>query len=180
MHQTDEYDKVITNTTTDASFQQLHESNINRRITIGHAARQDRRPAVRRRSCASANTEHPQSLAAGGRNSPVVVFARNRPGALVETGPVRHAGDVACDHMLREDVKVSISTPKADPAGDYALAVFARAEAVKAGSRKIWSRRRCGSPAGRRSAAGPAGRSVYGWHVAEDVPTSSSPIAPVH
>jgi ABC-type molybdate transport system substrate-binding protein len=39
------------------------------------------------------------------------------------------------DTMLRDDVKLGASTPKADPSGDYAFAMFAKAEALKPGSR---------------------------------------------
>lgn len=115
---------------------------------------------------ASANMEHPQSLAAAGRSGPVVLFARNRLCALVKPGlPV--TPETLLETMLREDVKVGTSTPKADPSGDYAFAVFAMAEAVKAGSRKALEQKAQQLTGGPSSVAGPAGRSVYGWHVAE-------------
>ena len=69
--------------------------------------------------------------------------------------------------MLRDDVKIGTSTPKADPSGDYAFEVFAKAEAVKTGSRKILEQKAQQLTGGPSSASGPAGRSVYGWHVAE-------------
>lgn len=37
--------------------------------------------------------------------------------------------------MLRPDVKIATSTPGADPSGDYAFAVFARAEALHPGAK---------------------------------------------
>ena len=64
-------------------------------------------------------------------------------------------------------MKVGTSTPKADPSGDYAFEVFAKAEALKAGSRAALEQKALqltGAPA---SAQPPAGRNVYGWHVAE-------------
>jgi molybdate transport system substrate-binding protein len=115
---------------------------------------------------ASANMEHPQSLAAAGRSSPVVLFARNRLCALVKPG-LSVTPDKLLETVLREDIKLGTSTPKADPSGDYAFEVFARAEAVKNGSRKILEQKAQQLTGGPSSAAGPAGRSVYGWHVSE-------------
>jgi molybdate transport system substrate-binding protein len=115
---------------------------------------------------ASANMEHPQSLAAAGRSSPVVLFARNRLCALVKPG-LSVTPDTLLETMLREDIKLGTSTPKADPSGDYAFEVFAKAEAVKNSSRKTLEQKAQLLTGGPSSAAGPAGRSVYGWHVAE-------------
>ncbi|WP_108522630.1 molybdate ABC transporter substrate-binding protein [Bradyrhizobium algeriense] len=115
---------------------------------------------------ASANMEHPQSLATAGRSSPVVLFARNRLCALVKPG-LSVTPETLLEIMLREDVKLGTSTPKADPSGDYAFGVFAKAEALKAGSRKALEQKAQQLTGGPSSAPGPAGRSVYGWHVAE-------------
>lgn len=115
---------------------------------------------------ASANMEHPQSLAASGKSGPVVLFARNRLCALVRPGLAVTAVSLL-ETMLRDDVKVGTSTPKADPSGDYAFEVFAKAEAMKIGSRKILEQKAQQLTGGPSSASGPAGRSVYGWHVAE-------------
>jgi ABC-type molybdate transport system substrate-binding protein len=115
---------------------------------------------------ASANMEHPQSLAAVGKSSPVVMFARNRLCALVRPG-LAVTPETLLETMLRDDVKIATSTPKADPSGDYAFAVFAKAEAVRSGSRKILEQKAQQLTGGPSSASGPAGRSVYGWHVAE-------------
>jgi molybdate transport system substrate-binding protein len=115
---------------------------------------------------ASANMAHPQSLAASGRSSPVVLFARNRLCALVKPG-LSVTPDTLLATMLRDDIKLGTSTPKADPAGDYAIAVFAKAEGVKSGSRMTLERKAQQLTGGPSSSAGPAGRSVYGWHIAE-------------
>jgi len=115
---------------------------------------------------ASANMDHPQSLAAASRSSPVVLFARNRLCALVRPG-LAVTPETLLEIMLREDIKIGTSTPKADPSGDYAFAVFARAESVKGGSRKTLEQKAQQLTGGPSSAPGPAGRSVYGWQVAE-------------
>ena len=114
---------------------------------------------------ASANMEHPQSLAAG-KSSPVVLFARNRLCALVKPG-LSVTAETLLAAMLREEVKVGTSTPKADPSGDYAFEVFAKADALKGGSRKMLEQKAQQLTGGASSVAGPAGRSVYGWRVAE-------------
>jgi ABC-type molybdate transport system substrate-binding protein len=116
---------------------------------------------------ASANMAHPQSLADAGKSSPVVMFARNRLCALVRPG-LAVTPDSLLETMLRDGVKIGTSTPKADPSGDYAFEVFAKAEAVKTGSRNILEQKAQQLTGGPSSASGPAGRSVYGWHVAED------------
>ena len=115
---------------------------------------------------ASANMEHPQSLTAAGKSSPVVLFARNRLCALVRPS-LAVTPETLLDTMLRDDVKLGTSTPKADPSGDYAFAVFAKADAVKAGSGKTLEQKAQQLTGGPSSAQGPAGSSVYGWHVAE-------------
>jgi molybdate transport system substrate-binding protein len=115
---------------------------------------------------ASANMEHPQSLVTAGRSAPVVLFARNRLCALVKPGlPV--TSETLLETMLRDDVKLGTSTPKSDPSGDYAFAVFAKAESVKTGSRKVLEQKAQQLTGGPSSASGSVGRSVYGWHVAE-------------
>ena len=114
---------------------------------------------------ASANMAHPQSLAQSGRSGAVALFARNRLCALVKPG-LAVMPDSLLDALLRDDVTVGTSTPKADPSGDYAFAVFAKAEALKAGSRAALEKKAL-QLTGAPSSAQPPGRSVYGWHVAE-------------
>ena len=115
---------------------------------------------------ASANMAHPQSLAESGRSGAVALFARNRLCALARPG-LAVTPESLLDAMLRDDVKVGTSTPKADPSGDYAFEVFARAEALKTGSRAALEKKALQLTGGPSSAQPPAGRSVYGWHVAE-------------
>jgi molybdate transport system substrate-binding protein len=82
---------------------------------------------------ASANMDHPRSLAAAGKSGPVVLFARNRLCALARPGIAVEA-DTLLDRMLDPAVKLGTSTPEADPSGDYAWEVFHRADALKPGS----------------------------------------------
>ncbi len=115
---------------------------------------------------ASANMEHPQALAATGKSGPVVLFARNRLCALVRAGFALDS-DSLLERMLDPAVKVGTSTPKADPSGDYAFEVFARADKVRPGSRAALENKAHVLTGGPSSQPGPSGRNIYGWHVAE-------------
>ena len=86
---------------------------------------------------ASANMAHPQSLAKAGKSGHVVMFARNRLCALVRPG-LAVTPATLLEQMLSPNVKVGTSTPKADPSGDYAFEVFAKADALKAGAVPHW------------------------------------------
>ena len=77
---------------------------------------------------ASANLEHPQTLADAGRAGPVQRFARNALCALASPS-FELLGRTLVERLLDPTVKVGTSTPKADPSGDYAFALFDRVEA---------------------------------------------------
>jgi ABC-type molybdate transport system substrate-binding protein len=115
---------------------------------------------------ASANMEHPQALANAGRSGPVVLFARNRLCALVRPG-LSVTRETLLERMLDPQVKLATSTPKADPAGDYAFAAFAKAEAVRPDARTALESKALQLTGGATSAAPPGGRNPYGWHIAE-------------
>jgi molybdate transport system substrate-binding protein len=86
---------------------------------------------------ASADTGHPKRLVEQGiAATPVLVFARNELCVLVREG-LTVSSETVLDVLLDAKVRVGTSTPKADPAGDYAFAPFARAEAAKAGAKAI-------------------------------------------
>lgn len=115
---------------------------------------------------ASANMEHPQALHAAGKSGPVTRFARNTLCALVKPG-LAVTGATLLERMLASDVKLGTSTPKADPSGDYAFEAFKKAETVKPGAQAVLEKKALLLTGGKDSAAPPAGRVVYGWHVAE-------------
>ena len=114
----------------------------------------------------SANMEHPQALAAAGVSGPVVLFARNRLCALVRPG-LAAAPDTILDRMLDPSVKLATSTPQADPAGDYAWAVFRKAEAVRPGAFAQLDSKALKLVGGPNAPPPPEGRSAYGALVAE-------------
>lgn len=116
---------------------------------------------------ASANMEHPQALAAGRRSGPVVLFARNRLCALARPG-LELTPAVLLDRMLDPQTKLGTSTPKADPSGDYAWEVFAKAETLKLGSFAALEKKALQLTGGPSSPPAPQGRSVYGELVAQE------------
>lgn len=83
---------------------------------------------------ASADLGQPQRLVDAGRGTPVVLFARNRMCALAR-GTLGLTEANLLDRLLDPATKLATSTPGADPGGDYAWAVFARAEQVRPGAR---------------------------------------------
>lgn len=115
---------------------------------------------------ASANMEHPNALHAAGVAGPVTRFARNRLCALI--GPKVQVDSASLlERMLDPAVKVGTSTPKADPSGDYAFEIFAKAEALQPGARAALEQKALQLVGGPTSAPTPPGRSAYGWHMQE-------------
>jgi molybdenum ABC transporter molybdate-binding protein len=115
---------------------------------------------------ASANMEHPKSLHDAGKSGAVTMFARNQLCALIRPG-LSVSSDNLLATLLDPNIKVGTSTPKADPSGDYAFEVFTRAEALKAGAKAALEGKALKLTGAAGSAKPPAGRVVYGWHVAE-------------
>ena len=71
------------------------------------------------------------------------------------------------ERMLDPGVKLGISTPKADPSGDYAFEVFRKANAIRPGAQAALESKALRLTGSAGSATPPAGRTAYGWHVAE-------------
>lgn len=111
---------------------------------------------------ASADTKHPQRLANQGQWQAPVVFTRNTLCALAQ-GTVAVTPDTLLSTMLQPQVRLGISTPKADPAGDYAWALFQKAEALQAGATARLETKALQLTGGGNSAQAPAGRNTYAW-----------------
>jgi len=115
---------------------------------------------------ASANMEHPQALEAAGIGGPVVLFARNRLCALARPGlPVTAA--TLLDVMLDSNVRLGTSTLRADPSGDYAFALFAKAEALRPGAEARLVAKALQLTGGPASPKAPDGRNTYAWVVGD-------------
>lgn len=82
---------------------------------------------------ASADLAQPRTLA-GDSAMLVVPFARNRMCVLAQER-LGLSADTLLDRMLSPELRLATSTPGADPGGDYARAVFARADALHPGAR---------------------------------------------
>jgi molybdate transport system substrate-binding protein len=85
---------------------------------------------------ASADLEQPRTLARSRNGSFVVMFTRNRLCALGRAS-LGLTPENLLDRLLDPSVRLATSTPGADPGGDYAWAVFARAEAVHPGAKTV-------------------------------------------
>ena len=110
---------------------------------------------------ASADMEHPDALARAGRAAGPLAFARNALCALTRVG-LGVQPDNLLERMLDPSLRLGTSTPKADPSGDYAWALFARAEAVRAGARAALESKALQLTGGPHSPPPPRDRSVYG------------------
>jgi molybdate transport system substrate-binding protein len=115
---------------------------------------------------ASANMEYPQALALEHRSGPVTLFARNKLCALVRPGLKVDSANLV-DHMLDPAIKLGTSTPNSDPSGDYAFEVFRKVDAIRPGAGKTLENKALMLTGSTKSATPPAGRSPYGWHIAE-------------
>jgi len=112
---------------------------------------------------ASANMKHPRTLAQAGKAAtPVRMFARNQLCALAAES-VDVTSDTLLEKLLSDDIRLGSSTPKADPSGDYAFALFEKAEALSAGAHEKLSRKALKLTGGPDTAKAPEGRSQYGW-----------------
>lgn len=110
---------------------------------------------------ASANMEHPEAVGRE-RGRPHVLFARNRLCAVARPG-LDVSSETLLEVMLDPAVRLGTSTPRADPAGDYAFASFARAEAVRPGARAALEAKALQLTGGPDCARPPAGRDLYAW-----------------
>lgn len=115
---------------------------------------------------ASADMNHPKTLAADGWGSPVVLFTRNQLCGLAQPG-MAVTTDNFYKVMMDQKVRVGTSTPKADPSGDYAWALFKKADGIKAGSFDTLSGKALQLTGGPDSAKAPEDRNAYGWLMAK-------------
>ncbi len=115
---------------------------------------------------ASANMQHPESLAKAGKAGPVRLFARNRLCALAAPS-VKVDTATLLERMLDPAIKLGTSTPNADPSGDYAFDLFAKAEKLRPGARAALEKKALKLTGGPDSPPPPKDRSQYGLIVAE-------------
>ncbi len=117
---------------------------------------------------ASANIEHPQALVAAGKAGPVTRFTRNALCAISLPG-AGFTTDNLLARMLDPNVKLAIFTPGADPSGDYALRVFARADAVQPSAGATLRAKAKPLLGGRKPPTVPAGQNPIFYHLKSGV-----------
>lgn len=116
---------------------------------------------------ASADMKHPQTLAdAGKATGKVRMFARNQLCAIAQDN-IDVTPNSLLERMLDDKIHVGTSTPKADPSGDYAFALFAKAESLKAGAKAALEGKALKLTGGPDTAKAPEGRNQYGWVMSE-------------
>jgi molybdate transport system substrate-binding protein len=110
---------------------------------------------------ASANMEHPQALHDKGLAAPAQRFARNSLCALASP-KVNVTSETLLERLLDPTIKLGTSTPKTDPAGDYAFELFARADKRLPGTRERLAAKALTLTGGPTSPPPPKDRSQYG------------------
>jgi molybdate transport system substrate-binding protein len=111
---------------------------------------------------ASADFGHPQRLASRGGWQAPTVLVRNALCALT-SDQLSATPSTLLATMLQPQVRVGTSTPKADPAGDYAWALFRKAEGVRPGAYAKLDAKALKLTGGADSPKAPAGRGTYAW-----------------
>lgn len=111
---------------------------------------------------ASADTQHPERLATAGGWKPHAVFVRNGLCALTQA-QVQATPQTLLATLLRPDIRVGTSTPKADPSGDYAWELFRKAETIKPGAYATLDAKALKLTGAADSPKPPAGRGTYAW-----------------
>jgi len=111
---------------------------------------------------ASADTQHPQRLAAAGGWQAPTVFVRNSLCALTQASvSTTSAGLLAT--LLDPAIRVGTSTPKADPSGDYAWELFRKADRLRPGAYATLDAKALKLTGGPDSPKAPEGRGTYAW-----------------
>jgi ABC-type molybdate transport system substrate-binding protein len=114
-----------------------------------------------------ASFDHAQRLERAGHTAaPAVIFVRNQLCAFARPGVAASSGDLL-DRMLDPAVRLGTSTPHADPSGDYAWALFARAGAVRPGAQAVLEAKAQPLVGGPASDTPPAGIGAMAWHLRE-------------
>lgn len=114
----------------------------------------------------SADMGNPLALAKAGKAGPVVLFARNQLCAVVRPG-LQVTPETVLATMLAPTIKLGTSTPRNDPAGDYAWQLFAKAKAVQPGATRALQAKALKLTGAPGVPTPPDGRNVYAWHVLE-------------
>ncbi len=143
-----------------------HEARTGQKLALSFAASGLLRERIEKGESAqvfaSADMGHPQKLSEAGGWSAPRVFVRNQLCAITQDH-LSLTPDRLLDALLDPAIRLGTSTPKADPAGDYAWALFRRADAVRPGAFAALERKALQLTGGPSSPKAPAGRGTYAW-----------------
>jgi len=149
-----------------ASYEEAYETKVTTKFGPSGLLRKAIEDGEKVDVFASANMAHPDKLASDKWGGPVVLFSRNQLCGLAQPA-VKVTTDNFLNTLINKQVRVGISTPKADPSGDYALELFRKADAIKVGSFETLSEKALQLTGGPDSAKAPEGRNPYGWVMSE-------------
>ena len=82
----------------------------------------------------SADLGHARKLVDDGRASVMIMFAQNTLCLLAPSRAGKVDSNGALDALLKEGVRIAVSTPKIDPLGDYTASLLVDADRVKPGA----------------------------------------------
>jgi len=143
-----------------------HEARTGQKVTLTFGASGLLRERIEKgegaQVFASADTQHPQLLAAAGGWQRHEVFVRNGLCALVQAH-VNTTPSTLLATLLDPSVRLGTSTPKADPSGDYAWELFRKADQVAPGAYAKLDTKALKLTGGADSPKAPAGRGTYAW-----------------
>ncbi|MDD2918380.1 molybdate ABC transporter substrate-binding protein [Rhodoferax sp.] len=111
---------------------------------------------------ASADNDHPQRLARQGGWEPSTVFVRNTLCALTSEQLDATPATLLAT-LLRPDVRLGTSTPKADPSGDYTWELFHKADGVQNGAYAVLDAKAQKLVGQVSLPQPPTGRLAYAW-----------------
>lgn len=143
-----------------------HEARTGQKLALSFAASGLLRERIEKGESAmvfaSADMGHPQKLADAGGWSAPRVFARNQLCAIAQPS-LAVSSPRLLDTLLDPAVRLGTSTPRADPSGDYAWALFRKAEALRPGAFATLERKALTLTGGPLSPKAPPGRGTYAW-----------------
>ena len=148
-----------------------HEARTGQKIALTFGASGLLRERIERGEAAqvfaSADNEHPQRLAQRGGWQPSTVFVRNTLCALT-SDKLNATPATLLATLLRSDVRLGASTPKADPSGDYTWAMFEKADVLQPGAFATLDAKAQKLVGAVDSPQPPEGRLAYAWIMDQD------------
>ena len=117
---------------------------------------------------ASANMDHPEKISNAGKSESVIRFTSNKLCVLANPN-FNLAGKTLVERMMDKEIKLGISTPKADPSGDYAFEMFEKIDSKGLGPKgvsDVLKTKALQLTGGPQSPQPPANKNVYGDLVA--------------